>query len=272
MSIEPHQMAFNQSVRGEIPPLTPLRSIMALMLREMGSTYGQSPGGYVWAIIQPIGIILVLAVGFGLLIRAPALGTSFVMFYATGYLTYDIYNQLMRKILGALKYSKAMLAYPRVIWLDAILARFFLNFLTLVTVFCIVIAGLLIFIKTRSIISFEPIIEGIAIAAAFGLGVGMVNCLLIGLFPVWDIVWKILTRPMFIASGVLFIFEDMPPLAQSILWWNPIMHATGLVRQGFYANYHASYVSLGYSFGISLLLITTGLLFLQAYHKKILTR
>jgi len=169
-------MATSGPIRGDMPRLTPVRSILALMLREMGSTYGQSPGGYVWAIVQPIGIILILAVGFGLLIRAPALGTSFLMFYATGFLTYDIYNQLMRKILNALKYSKAMLAYPRVIWLDAILARFFLNLLTLVTVFCIVISGVLMFVDTRTVIAIQPVLIGLAIVAAFGLGVGMMNC------------------------------------------------------------------------------------------------
>lgn len=255
-----------------VPRLTATRSIIALMLREMGSTYGQSPGGYVWAIVQPIGIILILSVGFSLLIRSPSLGTSFLLFYATGYLTYDIYNQLMRKIIGALMYSKPMLTYPRVIWLDAILARFFLNSLTLLCVFCIVITAILIFINTRTILTVQPILLGLSISLVFSLGVGMVNCLLVGLFPVWDVVWKILTRPMFIASGVLFIFEDMPPLAQDILWWNPIMHATGLVRAGFYPNYDAAYVSLTYCFGASLVLVAAGLLFLRSYHEDILHR
>lgn len=265
-------MTNTSPIRGDMPPFTPLRSIMALMLREMGSTYGDSPGGYVWAIIQPIGMIIILTIGFSLLIKSPSLGTSFILFYATGFLTYDMFNQIMRVVLAALKYSKAMLAYPRVIWLDAILARFLLNSLTFLTVFCIVITGVLIFDATRTVILIQPILTGLLICMLTGLGVGMVNCLLIGLFPVWDVIWKILTRPMFIASGVIFIYEDMPRAVQDILWWNPIMHATGLVRTGFYPNYYASYVSLVYCFGISLILITFGLLMLWNKHPKILNR
>lgn len=245
---------------------------MALVLREMTSTYGQSPGGYIWAILQPLGLIAVLAIGFSLLIRSPSLGTSFLLFYATGYMTYEIYNQLMRKIIGALKYSKPMLAYPRVTWLDAILARFFLNTITQLAVFCIVITTTLLFIETRAILTIQPILLGISISVLFGLAFGMINCVLVGVLPVWNVIWKILTRPMFIASGVLFIFEDMPPLAQSILWWNPIMHATGLVRSGFYANYYASYASLTFCYGISLLLIALSLIFLRAYHTQILNK
>ncbi len=259
-------------IRGELPPLTSTRSILALVLREMSSTYGRSPGGYIWAVVQPIGMILILALGFSLLIRAPSLGTSFLLFYATGYLPFDLYNHLVKKILAALTYSRAMLAYPRVIWLDAILARFFLNTLTQLTVFCIVITGILMFDNTRTIITVQPILLGLAIAAGLGLGVGMMNCLLIGLFPVWKIIWGILTRPMLIASGVLFIYEDLPPFVQDILWWNPVLHATGLVRQGFYPTYNASYVSVPYCLLVSMLLTAMGLLFLRAYNRKTLSR
>jgi capsular polysaccharide transport system permease protein len=249
-----------------------MRAILALILREMGSTYGDSPGGYIWAIIQPVGMIVVLSLGFSLLVKAPSLGTSFILFYATGFLTYDMYNQMMSKIGGALKYSKSMLAYPRVTWLDAILARFILNLITAVAVICIVISAILFFINTRSIISIQPILIGLTLCALLGTGIGMVNCMLTGLFPVWSSIWKILSRPMFIASGVIFIYEDMPPLVQDILWWNPILHGTGIVRTGFYPTYHASYVSLEYSFGVALTLVATGLLFLRAYHEKVLNR
>lgn len=265
-------MARTNVIRGDIPRFSTSRAILALMIREMGSTYGDKPGGYVWAVVQPIGMIIILSVGFSLLVKSPSLGTSFILFYATGFLAYDFYNQMMLKVTGALQYSRSMLAYPRVTWLDAIIARATLNTLTLLTVFCIVISSILIAIETRTVITIQPIIIGLALTAGLGVGVGMVNCLLGGLFPVWQIIWKILTRPMFIASGVLFIYEDMPPFVQSILWWNPLMHVTGYVRTGFYPTYYASYISLEYCFGIALTLIMTGLLFLQTYHKKLLNR
>ena len=81
-----------------------MRTIIALVLREMGATYGQSPGGYVWAIVQPIGIIVILSIGFSLLVRSPSLGTSFLLFYATGFLPFDMYSILTQKISAALKY------------------------------------------------------------------------------------------------------------------------------------------------------------------------
>jgi len=247
-----------------------MRTIIALVLREMGATYGQSPGGYVWAIVQPIGIIVILSIGFSLLVRSPSLGTSFLLFYATGFLPFDMYSILTQKISAALKYSRPLLAYPRVTWLDAILGRFVLNVLTLLTVSCVVIVAIMVFVDSRTVLDLRYIALGFGLAAILGLAVGIMNCLLIGLFPVWAIVWSVLTRPMFIASGVLFLYEDLPSGAQAILWWNPVLHATGLMRKGFYSTYNGSYISLQYSFGVAMVMIVVGLLFMRSNHQRIL--
>lgn len=263
-------MGQNGHITTSVPKMSALRAISALMIREINSTYGRSPGGYVWAVLQPIGMIALLSFGFSLLVRAPSLGTSFLLFYATGFLPYDMYNQLQKKIYKSITFSRPMLSYPRVTWIDAIFARFFLNALTLIAVFCIVITAVLLIVSDRTVIDLVPIIIGVLMTAAVGLGVGTLNCLILGLFPVWEVFWKIASRPMFIASGVLFILEDMPPLAQDILWWNPLIHATGLVRTGFYPTYEASYVSIGYGFGFAMITFAAGLLFMRAYHEKVL--
>ena len=148
-----------------------MRTIIALVLREMGATYGQSPGGYVWAVVQPIGIICILSVGFSLLVRSPSLGTSFLLFYATGFLPFDMYNILTQKISGALTYSRPLLAYPRVTWLDAILGRFVLNVLTLLTVSSIVFTAIMIFVESRTVLDVRYIALGFALAAAAELEV-----------------------------------------------------------------------------------------------------
>ena len=247
-----------------------MRTITALILREMSATFGQSPGGYIWAIVQPIGMIGILSIGFSLLLRSPSLGTSFLLFYATGFLPFDMYTTLAQKISSALKYSSPLLTYPRVTWLDAILGRFVLNVLTLLTVSCVVIVAIAVFVDSRTVLDLRYIALGFGLAATLGLGVGIMNCLLIGLFPVWAIVWSVLTRPMFIASGVLFLYEDLPSGAQAILWWNPVLHATGLMRKGFYSTYNGSYISLQYSFGVAMLMIAVGLLFMRSNHQRIL--
>jgi capsular polysaccharide transport system permease protein len=246
------------------------RTITALVLREMGSTYGKSPGGYVWAILQPLGMIGILTVMFSLIVRTPPLGTSFILFYATGYLPFHLYSVVARKTATSLRYSRALLAYPSVTWLDAILARLILTAITEITVMCIVMGAILMTVEMRTVIDILPMVLAVTLAILIGLGVGMINCLLGGLFPVWNIFWGITSRPLVIASGVLFLYRDMPPFVQDIVWWNPLLHATGLARSGFYPTYDTSYVSIAYTLGVALVMIALGLVFLRAYFKSVL--
>ncbi|NSX53898.1 ABC transporter permease [Parasulfitobacter algicola] len=247
-----------------------LRTIIALILREMSTRYGRSPGGYVWAVLEPLAAIIVLAVALSLIIRNPPLGTSFILFYATGFLPFSLYQNLSLTISRAIVFSKALLFYPVVTWLDAILARFILNSLTGVMVAYLLLIILLNLTETRTVLEIGPIVSGIALSMLLGLSVGTLNCAFLGLFPTWDVIWSVITRPLFLASGILFIYEDLPTVAQNILWYNPLMHISGLFRSGFYPMYNPIYVSELYVIMSSLIALALGLLLLGRYHNDIL--
>ncbi len=160
--------------------------------------------------------------------------------------------------------------YPSVTWVDALIARFALNTLTELMVTYLLITLILAFTETRIVLDAIPIIQAVMLAALLGLGVGTVNCFLLGVFPAWETLWSIASRPLFLASGIFFTFEDMPTVVQDFLWFNPLMHVTGIMRSGFFPMYHPTYVSPIYIIGVSMVLIVFGLIFLRRYHKDIL--
>ena len=243
---------------------------MALILREMSTRYGRSPGGYVWAVLEPLGAILVLSFGFALLIRTPSLGTSFILFYATGFLPFSLYQTLSNTVARSIVFSRALLFYPAVTWMDALIARFSLNALTGVLITYLLLVGILIVSDVRVVINMEVVIEAMLLTMVLGLGIGVLNCALMGLFPIWDVVWSIATRPLFIVSGVLFLYEDLPANVQAILWWNPLLHIIGLMRSGFYSTYSPDYVSIPFVVGIGLICMTMGLILLKRHYRTIL--
>lgn len=248
------------------------RIVSALMLREMSTRYGRSPGGYIWAILEPLGGVFVLALAFSFLIRTPSLGNSFLLFYATGFVPFTLYQNISNTVARALSFSKPLMQYPVVTWVDAILARFILNALVGILVGYIVLTFILAIVDTHVVLNIVPIFKVIGLTLLFGLAVGMLNCVLNGLFSAWSMIWSVATRPLFIVSGVIFIYEDMPPVAQNILWYNPLMHITGLMRTGFYSTYSPSYISELYVICVSLIVLFFGTVFLRRYHRDILTR
>lgn len=253
-------------------PRAALRTIVALMLREMSTRYGRSPGGYIWAVVEPLAGILMLAIAFSMLMKSPPLGSSFVLFKATGMMPFMLYGALSGSVGHAVQFSRPLLQYPGVTWLDAILARFLLNALTMTLVTYLILTGILVWTGTRTVLNMGDIALSMGLAAVLGLGVGVLNCYLFMAFPVWEQAWAILNRPLFLISGVIFLYEGLPKLVQDILWWNPLIHITGLMRAGFYPMYYASFASVTFVLVVALIPLVAGLLLLRRHHLDLLNR
>lgn len=275
-ALTPSDPSFGRAAAGGAAPVTrPFaagRSVVALMLREMSSRYGRTPGGYVWAILEPLGALIVLAVVFSLMLRSPPLGSSFILFYASGYLVYLVYANVSGQVQAAISFSKPLLMYPAVSWIDAILARFVLNLLTSIAVMAIVFFGIFQFTAASANLVFGPMVLAVVLSACLGLGIGTLNCLLVGLFPAWGQIWGIATRPLFLVAGVIFIYENMPPMVQAILWYTPWIHITGLFRTGVYPTYGPDYLSMPLVLVWIMVPLALGLLLLRRHHKDILNR
>ncbi|MFD1481992.1 ABC transporter permease [Paracoccus nototheniae] len=246
-----------------------LRAIGALILREVQTSHGRASGGYFWSIAEPAGGIVLLTLIFSVTFALPPIGSSFAMFYATGMVPFMGYLDMSGKVAGAVRYSMALLAYPAVTFVDALLARIIFNSMTQIMVATLIFTAIATFNETRT----DPQIDQIAIAMAMmllmGSAVGMMNCFLFEAFSWWQPLWSMLMRPFFLLSCIFFIFDDVPQPYQDWLWWNPLIHVIGQMRRAFYPSYAGDYVSYLYVFGLGFGLFALGLALLVRYHRDL---
>lgn len=248
------------------------RAVSALILREMATRYGRTPGGYLWAILEPVGGIVVMSVLFSLIARHPALGTNFMLFFATGMLSFQLYLVVANLVSAAIQFSRPLLGYPAMTLMDALIARLLLNTLTQIFTGGLIFAGIIWFYELQPVLRWGPIFLSMAMALSLAIGVGAVNAVLFTVAPVWQHFWGIFGRAQFLLSGVIFIPEMVPAQFRNLLMWNPVAHVTSEMRKGFYATYDAVYVNPTYVFSVSLVLGVFGMLFLIRFHKDIVLR
>lgn len=244
--------------RTDHPRFQRFRVVAALVIREMNTAFGRSAGGYLWAIAQPLGGILLLSLAFRLALRTPPIGTSFMLFYSTGVIPFQMFNTMSNKVSGAIASNRGLLSYPVVSPLDAVMARFVLNFLTNFVMAVVLFSVVIIFGGLYVVIDLAAAAEAFVLISLLGLGIGTLNCVLFGFFPTWKNIWSVLTRPLFIMSGVIFLYESVPPAFQHVMWYNPIMQTIGQMRSGFFGTYHADYVSAPYILAIALTTFVIG--------------
>ncbi len=261
-----------RNVRATLPALVSMRTIAALLLREMSTTYGRSPGGYLWAVAEPALGLILLVVVFSTGFRTPPLGTNFAIFYATGLMPFFTFLMVSNKVGQAINFSKQLLAYPRVTFLDALLARFVLASLTQFLVSYIILMVILSTMETRTVIVLPEILSAFCMAATLGLGIGTLNAVLMAYYPIWQSVWSVITRPLVLVSGVIFLHDRVPEPYREWLSWNPLVHVVGRNRTGFYYSYRGEYVDTVYVYQVALICGAVGLLFLGRYYRNSLER
>ena len=247
-----------------------LRTVGALVLREMSTSYGRKPGGYIWAIIQPLGTILVLAFAFSLLQKTPSLGTSFVLFKATGLLMFQMFRSIQRMVSASLSYSSALLVYPGVTWIDAVFARFLLNGMVSVLVAVLILSGDIVIEQLWLIYDWVLIVEAVALTLLLALGIGMLTCYLSERFEIFNNIWNMFTTPLMLSSGVLYLYDGLPKFAKDVLWYNPLVHVIGMMRAGFYSTYHPQYLSFMVPALYTMIPLVLGLLLVRRHHRALI--
>lgn len=235
-----------------------LRVLAALIIRETSARFGRSWGGYIWAIAEPTGGIVLLSVAFSLITHVPPRGTSFMYFYASGFVPFMMYNSIANVTMHAIRTNKGLLTYPVVGPLDTVISRATLEMMTHFVVALIIFPSIAWYDGMRTELNPGLLVTAFVLAFALGTGVGTLNAVLIGFFPTWQNIWGVLTRPLFIVSGILFDFDTLPTYLRDILWYNPVAHVIAEARYGLYGLERGEFVSLPYAFGIAMALFLVG--------------
>lgn len=247
-----------------------IRTIVALMLREISMTNGRSILGYLWEILIPVVAIILFTVIAGAYFRSPPIGSNFPLFYASGILPFNFAIEIVARVSNSVRFSRPLLNYPNVSFLHALLARFLIAAITKMVVFALVLYTIVVLYDMSTYFDYQAILVALALTFMLGLAVGSFNCLIASFLPAYDRVWQVITRPLFLFSAILYLFETVPLPYRDWLWWNPAIHLVGLMRRGLYPTYDAPYVSILYLCTIILVLLPVSFFFMRRFWREML--
>lgn len=236
-----------------------MRVIVSLMLRETRATFGTSPFGYVWAIITPTVGVAFMVFLFSVAGRQPPFGSSLALFFATGILTLQFFNELSGKLMTGFDANRALLTYPVIKDVDTLVARGLLVAATYLMIMAIFYGGLVLLHLAPLPARPEQVIFAFAATALLGAGFGTINAVIASLWETWIQIEKVLTRPLFFLSGIFYIPSQLPQQAREVLQWNPVLHLLEWFRFGFYPNYYTSILDAWYPLAVGAALLLLGL-------------
>lgn len=246
-----------------------LRVTAALIVREMSTRYGSKPGGYLWAIFDPVAHVAMMTIIFQVFARMPALGLSFPLFFASGYLPLTFYQRMSSFMAGTMKANKALLSYPVVSPFDAIVSRFTLQLMTDALVSVLILFLIIEFAGVSQPMDLAGMVEAAAAGAILGLGIGTINIVMFARSALYEQIFGIINRPIFMISGVFFLPENLPSPFRDYILYSPLVHIIMWFRSSIYPEYRAAGLDRGYALEFAIVCIALGLVLLTTSMRQI---
>lgn len=223
--------------------------IFAFFIREIRTRFGAYRLGYLWALLEPLGHILVLVTLFGTLGRSSMPGIHFSLFIITGLFPFLFFRQVWNKSAGGVDANRALLVYRYVQPLDDIWARALLEFVIFAAGFVVFIAGAACL--GLPVMPHRPLEVFLAylLLCIFSIGLGIVTGVITALFPEVKKILPFINRPLYFVSGIFMPLSMVPVEYRGWLLWNPVLHALELARE----NYFRAFVPAGASWAYLML-------------------
>lgn len=218
------------------------RVIAALLLREMLTRYGRHNIGFLWLFVEPMLFTLGVTALWTFAKAAHGTDLPIVAFALTGYSSVLLWRNMPARSIGAIKPNLSLMYHRQVKVIDVLLARLLLEAAGATISFVILS---LVFISIGWLQAPEDVLQvigGWLSLAWFGMSVALLLAAWAEQSELVDKLWHPASYLLFPLSGAAFLVEILPPEAQRIVLYLPMVHCTEFLRQGYFGTkFHAHY-------------------------------
>ncbi len=167
-----------------------------------------------------------------------------------------LFNKVVTQLKSAVNADMGLFCYRQVTPFATFVARFMLEVMVGMVVGCILVLGLLWFGFDAIPADLLKVILGYLLLMVFSFSLGIIFCVLSNLFQEANKFLDLLMMPLMFISCVMNPLVAIPPQYQHWFLWNPLVHASELIRSGWIAGYNSPNVSWVYFSSVTLILLT----------------
>jgi capsular polysaccharide transport system permease protein len=248
-----------------------LRVFKALLLREVITRYGRHNIGFLWLMVEPMLFTLGVTALWSATHHIHTYQLPIVGFAITGYSSVLLWRNVSNRCVNAVSANLALLFHRNVKLLDLFMARIFLEIAGATTSFVFLtslFAGLEFGGLHWPIDPLKTLCAWLLLAwfsTALGLAVGALS----ERTEFMDRTWHVFTYLLFPLSGAAFLVDWLPPSAQSFALFIPMVHATEMLRDGFFGSIVRTHYDVMYLVGCNGVLTLAGLVLMRESSKRV---
>lgn len=222
------------------------RVVWALVMREVLTRYGRHNIGFMWLFVEPMLFTLGVTVLWTATKSVHGSDLPIVAFAITGYSAVLLWRNMPARCIDAIEPNRSLLFHRNVRVIDIYFARLLLEGAG-ATISLIALSAA--FIATGQMDPPEDILQviiGWLMLAWFGCGLALLLGAASERSETVHKLWHPVSYLLFPLSGAAFLLSVMPPEAQNVLKWLPMIHGTEYLREGFFGSKIHAIHDLGY--------------------------
>ena len=241
-----------------------------LVLRDLQKQYTKFRLGYLWTLLEPLGMALVMWFVFTQLLGGRKLGLQpYFLFLAVAILPWWWFSKGISGAAKTFTRNPALLRLsllPTKLWVIRVVTVSMVEFLLSLPV--VLIAMAVTHTLPGPLIALYPV--GVLLQFLLMYGLAMLIAAGAAVIPDLARIVRIVLRATFYLSPVLYSVANIPPSAQVVASFNPLVGILGLYRIGFWPNEIESLPHYGISIGVSLAILIAGTMVFHRLEGRIL--
>lgn len=239
-------------------------------MREIMTRYGRHNIGFLWLFVEPMIFTLFVTALWNATGAAHGSELPITAFAITGYSTVLLWRNMPGRCIAAVNPNLSLMYHRNVKVLDIFFSRLALEAFGATTSFIVLSAvfGSLGYLQPPEDIL--KVAQGWVLTIFFGSSLAILLGALSEEFELVEKLWHPVSYITFPLSGAAFLVSLLPPTAQEVVLYLPMVHGVEMVREGYFgskihAHYDAAYVAT-----ISSILMLLGLAYTSRISKRVI--
>lgn len=245
--------------------------LFALLLREMKARVGGQWVGAVWTLFEPLAHVALIVSILSAIRGATMPGIEYPVFLVTGLIPFFLYQHLSTRLMDGIQANRGLFNYRQVKPLDTLLSRAVVEALMNLVVYAFTL-GVMGWLGYHVLPDNPLEMLGVnLLLILFATSYGIFAAVVTHDRPRLRSAFRVLSMPLYFASGVIFPVDILPRETIEILLWNPLLHLVELSRHSFINAYTpVQGVNALYPFMVMLCLAALGLLLYRANEQRLI--
>ena len=249
-------------------------TIDAIIYRELKIKVSTTRFGFIGILFKQIAQIVIFLTIFSFIRNRSVPAMDPKLFLATGVITYQIFFQVGFQSSLILKKYSSLFIYKKIRPFDIIIATTLVSLAFELIILTIILSSIFIINQEILLSDLPLLIISTLLLTIFSFGIGNIIIVISRLYPIIsDDFLSLLSRPLFLSSGVILSLDRIPTNFHKFLTWNPILQSIELNRHSLTNEYFLyDGISFGYLTLISTLVFIIGIFIYSRNHEFLISK